>query len=163
MNKQQNPFEVIVVGERPPLIDPSKEYRAGVVEIKLPSYYRGGEKIYIYFELLDFPPEGRPVLFKPYNWYKPLRSGSYLFKDCERILGKRIKSNTTIKINNIFYNKVFIITVRTVTKNAKGYDLPINEQWSVIDEIVRVEMTDEIAVTGLEKTQKEINDDDVPF
>jgi len=171
LNKQRIDLEGIAGGERPPLLDPSKEYRAGTVKMEKAFHYKWGEKLYVHFELLDFPHEKRPVLYRAYNVSTPQGSGSDLFQDCEFIRGKRIKKNAPINYEKVFKNKVFIIKVKTMTTNSKGRVLPEDLHWSIVDEIVRVEVfpDEEIVekeVTELKNTQnevKDINPDECPF
>jgi hypothetical protein len=104
--------------------------------------FRGGSlKLYIWFQICTEGPYHGLSIYRAYNYYQPLKAGSDLFKDLERLAGRRIKGSVSLKY---FKGRVLSVTTRTVSKDAKQVLKADFEQYSVIDKIIRAETKGEV-------------------
>lgn len=121
-----------------PLLPDDRTYEVSCLRYEKYRYVGGGYKLYVIFEIVDLGSEHHGKrLFKVYNVYQPPRRGSDLFKDLERLYGKRASKGTRLS-PALFLNKILTIKLRTVKENYKGTELPEFQWYSVIDQIIGI-------------------------
>lgn len=135
LNPNSNELTLIVAEDSHPFI-PEGRYEVSYAFHHL-RWYFGQKKLYVHFVICT-PGEHYGVkLFKVYNFYQKLPRGSALKKDLELLSGVRALKNASLKLC-LFDGKVLEVSVRTVRQNHKQRELAGYQQYSVIDEIVRI-------------------------
>jgi hypothetical protein len=121
-----------------PLIPDKSIHNVSYVRHEKGRYSGGGEKLYVVFEIQDFGEHFGKRLFKAYNLYSPPKRSSDLFKDLERLYGKRVSKGMRLPPLTLFRGKVLTIKVRTVKKNYKQTEVPQYQWYSVVDQIIGI-------------------------
>jgi hypothetical protein len=126
------------VGEDPhPLVE-ENYYEVQCVDWNR-GFYRGGEKLYVKFKIVSSGKYLGVCLIKPYNFYDPLKRGSNLYKDLVKLSGVRANKGVRLPLK-IFKNKLLKVRVETVTRDCKQTKYDEHQQYSVVREIISVEV-----------------------
>lgn len=99
--------------------------------------YHGGTKLYVHFQITSLGPHFGKPLVRAYNFYCPPTRGSDLYKDLERLYGRRTSKGMKLS-TGLFRNKVLKVQTRTVKKDRKQTALPEHQLYSVVDKILGI-------------------------
>jgi hypothetical protein len=99
----------------------------------------GSEKLFIWFKIVTPGASFGVELYKAYNYSKKISIKSLLVKDAKTILGRRLEKREK-PTTAIFKNKILRIRTRTVTKDCRQKELAEYHKYSVISEILGVEV-----------------------
>jgi hypothetical protein len=137
-NKLMAEFEVKVSDDTTQVLLPNGEiFEVVYLRHEANRCYYSQLKLYIYFKIVTPGKYYGIEIYRVYNQYRVPNRNSDFIKDCELILGRRLKKNEKAS-TAIFKKKVLRIRVRTVKKNRKQEQLPDFQQYSVIDSILEV-------------------------
>lgn len=119
--------------------DPPAILKEGIYEViyfkhEANRRYFSQKKIYIYFKIISTDENNGVEVYRAYNQYDVVKRNSDFIKDCEIILGRRLRKKEKAS-TAIFKNKVLRVRVRTVKNNRKQERLPDFMQYPVIDAI----------------------------
>lgn len=121
--------------------DPRPLLKEGIYEVQYHSHkldkFFGGYKLYVNFQVCSLSEDKTELIFKAYNYYDKLPTGSSLYKDFTLLHGAKIRKNSSLTMK-LFKNKILAVRVRTVSLNRKQLKLTECLQYSVVDEIINI-------------------------
>jgi len=128
-------FEVEINEEAPPLVKEGT-YEAIYVRHKKARYFTG-TKLYVYFKIVSPGEHCNVELYRPYTVYDVPKRNSDFVKECELVIGHRLKKKEKASIA-VLKNKVLKVKVKTVKSNRKQEPLPPHMCYSKIESILEV-------------------------
>jgi len=115
---------------------PEGHYEAAVIRWNRCEYF-GQRKMYLWFRIITGPYQGT-MLFMTFNINPPFTKSSKYFKAWRLSNGGEIPARNSRMSPRIFQGKAFKIKVRTVKKGKDMKDLPQDDMYSVVEEIIEV-------------------------
>lgn len=114
---------------------PEGVYEAVVVKSDKKRYFKQ-EKLYLWFQIISENYQGIR-LFMPFNIAPRLNRSHKYYKAW--VVAKREKPKKNDRMSpKVFFNKGFLIKVKTVQYGAKQELLPADDVYSVVEEIIEI-------------------------
>lgn len=131
-------LEFVCDGEIPPLI-PEGKYNVTFLGAEK-KWLWGREKIFLWFQIIDFGESQGEVLYMACNAPKKSKKGkvatSNKYYQAWVLAAGRKPDRFDRMSTKIFREKVFLAKVRAVTTNAKNLPRPLLLQYSIIDDLL---------------------------